>query len=179
VSGATGNIGSTAVLIALAMGAKRVVALGREESVLNQIKDIDRKRIDTVKLNGNLETDKRSVAAIAAGADLVYDMLGGTPSFATTAAAIYALRRGGTAVLMGGVHANIDLPYSHVMLNELTIKGALMYSRSAPRQLINMMAAGLLDLSKAKIATFSLEHIKDALDHAERLRGLSYSVLTP
>jgi threonine dehydrogenase-like Zn-dependent dehydrogenase len=80
---------------------------------------------------------------------------------------------------MGGVQANIDLPYSHVMLNELTIKGALMYPRSAPRQLINMMAAGLLDLSKAKIATFSLEHIKDALDHAERLRGLSYSILTP
>ena len=142
VSGATGNIGSTVVLIALAMGAKRVVALGREESVLNQLKDIDRKRIDTVKLNGNLETDKRSVAAIGAGADLVYDMLGGTPSFATTAAAIYAVRRGGTAVLMGGVQANIDLPYSHVMLNELTIKGALMYPRSAPRQLINMMGAG-------------------------------------
>ena len=179
VNGATGNIGSTAVLVGLAMGASRIVALGREERILSQLKALDRRRIETVKLQGNLEQDRGAVGAAAGGADLVYDMLGGTPTFAATAAAIYALRRGGTAVLMGGVQATIDLPYSYVMLNELSIKGALMYPRSAPAELIKMITAGLLDLSVAQVRTFSFEEICSALDCAESSRGLSYSVLKP
>jgi alcohol dehydrogenase len=178
VSGATGNIGACAVLIGLALGARRVVALGREAAILEQLKSIHPGRIETVELRGDLEQDRRAVASVAAGADLVYDMLGNVPTFAPTAAAIYALRHGGTAILMGGVQANLDLPYSHIMLNEISIRGSLMYPRSAPAELMNMVVAGLLPLSKVQIRTFPLEQVDAALEHAERGHGLSYSVLT-
>jgi alcohol dehydrogenase len=178
VSGATGNIGSCAVVVGLAMGARRIVALGREPGVLEQLKSIDPNRIETVALKGDPEGDKRSIAATASGADLVYDMLGNVRTFAPTAAAIYALRRGGTAVLMGGVQAALDLPYSHIMLNEISIKGCMMYPRAAPAELFGMAKAGLLPLAKVQIRTFPLEQVDAALDHAERSRGLSYSMLT-
>ena len=180
ISGATGNIGASAVLVALAMGARRVVAVGREESVLQDLQSLDVKRVRTVTLQGNPERDRQAIAAAAAGgAHLVYDVLGNVPRFDPTAAAIYVLRRGGTAILMGGVQAAINLPYSHVMLNEITIRGALMYPRSAPRDLIGMVAAGTLDLSKIRINPFPLENIHSALDSAERTRGREYTVLTP
>jgi alcohol dehydrogenase len=179
VSGATGNIGASAVLVGLAMGAKLVVAVGREENVLQEVKALNEKRIRTVKLQGSLVEDKHAIGEAAGGADLVYDILGNVPTIDPTAAAIYALRRGGTAVLMGGVQAPLNLPYSHIMLNEISIKGGFMYPRSAPRDLINMVAAGTLDLSKVRIREFPLTDIREALDFAERTRGLEYTLLIP
>ena len=179
VSGATGNIGSCAVLIGLAMGARRIVALGRERDVLGQLKSIHPARIETIELKGDFDQDKQRIAAAAGGADLVYDMLGNARTFAPTAAAIHALRRGGTAVLMGGVQADFSLPYAHIMLNEISIKGNMMYPRRAPAELLDMVTAGLLPLAQVQIRTFPLEQVNAALDHAERSRGLSYSMLTP
>lgn len=40
-------------------------------------------------------------------------------------------------------------------------------------------AAGLLPLVKVQVATFPLEQVSAALEHAERSRRLSYSILTP
>lgn len=179
VSGATGNIGACAVMLGLAMGARRIVALGRDDGILEQLKTLDPMRIATVSLKGDFERDKREIAAAAGSADLVYDMLGNVSSFAPTSAAIHALRRGGTAVLMGGVQASVDLPYVHIMLNELTIKGVMMYPRCAPAELLDMVMAGLLPLDKLQVRTFPLEEIAAALDHAERSGGLSYAMLTP
>jgi alcohol dehydrogenase len=180
VSGATGNIGASALPVALAMGAKRVIALGREAGILEQLKTFDPDRVITVQLTGSAENDKQAVvAATAGGADVVYDMLGNVPSFEPSAAAIYSLRRGGTAILMGGVQAAIDIPYSYVMLNQISIQGALMYPRTAPRELINMLIAGTLNFSKMKVRSFSLDEILAALDHAEANRGPSYTVLSP
>lgn len=179
ISGATGNIGACGVLVGLAMGAGRVVVLGREESILEELKGFDPHRVVTVKLENDLERDKQTVARAAGGADLVYDMLGKAPTFAPTAAAIYSLRHGGTAVLMGGVQAAIDLPYSYVMVNQISIRGALMYPRSAPRELLKMTGGGILDFSKMKIRRFRLEEIHAALDEAERGRGPSYTMLIP
>jgi alcohol dehydrogenase len=132
-----------------------------------------------VKLRGDLEQDTRAVKEAAGNADLVYDMLGSAPDFGPTSAAIHSLRRGGTAVLMGGVQASIDLPYSYVMQNEIAIQGAFMFPRSAPRELLAMVKAGVLDLSKSTIRNFALDEIDAALGHAERSRGPSWSVLTP
>jgi len=132
-----------------------------------------------VRVEGDLERDRGAVAAAAGGADLVYDMLGNVPSFQPSAAAIYALRHGGTAVLMGGVQAEINIPYAYVMQKEISIRGALMYPRCAPRDLLNMMEAGILDFSKLDVRCFSLGQINAALDHAERSRGPSYTLLVP
>src|ERR1700738_4158310 len=53
VSGATGNFGSAAVAVALAMGAAFVVAPGRNEKMLKDLSRPFRERVRTVKLGGN------------------------------------------------------------------------------------------------------------------------------
>ncbi len=73
----------------------------------------------------------------------------------------------------------LDLPYSHIMLNEIAIKGAVVYPRAAPAALLNLSRAGRLPLSQVQVRTFPLEEIDAALDQAERSRGLSYSMWTP
>lgn len=49
----------------------------------------------------------------------------------------------------------------------------------APAELLDMVAAVLLPLARLQVRTFPPEQVAAALDHAERSRGLSYSMLTP
>src|SRR4030088_3798379 len=65
VSGATGNFGSAAVAVALAMGAACVVAPGRNEKVLKDLARRFGERVRTVKLSGN-ENDDREMMERAA-----------------------------------------------------------------------------------------------------------------
>ena len=92
---------------------------------------------------------------------------------------INALRPQGTAVLVGGVQANLPLPYLSTMLSELTIRGAFMYPRLAPGDLLWMIAAGTLDFKAIQIHTFPLDSINEAADHAARLRGLNFCIVVP
>ena len=116
VSGATGNFGGSAVAVALGMGAACVVAPGRNEAVLNDLKGRFGARVQTITLSGNEEDDReRMKKAAPGGIDCVMDIL--PPSAPTTAvrAAVMTVRPYGRVVLMGGVGmlggAGLDLPY--------------------------------------------------------------------
>src|SRR6202000_1612736 len=58
VSGATGNFGSAAVAVALAMGAACVVAPGRNEQILADLARRFGGRVRTVRLTGNEDDDR-------------------------------------------------------------------------------------------------------------------------
>jgi alcohol dehydrogenase len=177
VNGATGNLGAAAVLVALAMGAGKVVAVGRNQQTLDSLQILDSRRVATVALQGDIAEDTKQIGAAAEGAELVLDMLGGAKTADPTLACIQALRPRGTAVFMGGVQANIPLPYSQIMLNEITIRGAFMYPRQAPSELIDMVAAGTLDLSKVSALPYNLDQFQEAIEKASTLQGLEYAIL--
>lgn len=80
---------------------------------------------------------------------------------------------------MGGVQASLPLAYSHVMLNELTIRGAFMYPRQAPGDLLTMIATGVLDVSPIHVTSFPLERVNEALEQAAASKGLKYCMLVP
>lgn len=172
VSGATGVLGSAAILTGLAMGAGTIVAVGRDEKILTKLQDID-PRIKAAKLQGNVDQDAKMIKGLAGSADLVLDILGNAPSADSTLAAIHALRHGGTAVLMGGVSAPVVLPYMHIMLNEITITGRFMYPDSAPLELARMARAGVLRLDAITPVLFTLEEFQNAFDAAGQTKGLS------
>ncbi|MBD1835271.1 hypothetical protein H6F61_21945 [Cyanobacteria bacterium FACHB-472] len=68
----------------------------------------------------------------------------------------------GTAVFVGGVQADIPLPYSKIMLEELNIRGSFMYPRHVPGELYRMIAAGIVDLTPIQTHTFSLDNVNEA-----------------
>ncbi|MFI7099333.1 medium chain dehydrogenase/reductase family protein [Streptomyces sp. NPDC050161] len=151
VSGATGNFGSAAVAVALAMGAGLVIAPGRNGKMLAELERRFGSRIRTVPLSGDEDTDRERMRGAAPGPiDIVLDLL--PPSAGTTPvrAAVMAVREGGTVVLMGGVGmlggADLGLPYPWIMRNNVTIRGQWLCPREANTRLIQLTRAGLLDL---------------------------------
>lgn len=60
VSGATGSYGTAAVILALALGAARVIALGRNQKALDALAAVSGDRVVPVAVTGNLESDNIS-----------------------------------------------------------------------------------------------------------------------
>jgi alcohol dehydrogenase len=171
VSGATGNFGSAAVAVALAMGAACVVAPGRNEAMLADLVRRFGDRVKPVKLTGNENDDRESMKRAAMRPiDCVFDIM--PPSVSTTVvrAAIMAVRPYGRVVLMGGVGmaggAGLELPYPWIMRNCITIHGVWMYPPDAADRLIAMVRAGLLRLDEYEVTAFDLDHANDAVAHA-------------
>ncbi len=171
VSGATGNFGSAAVAVALAMGAACVVAPGRNKKVLDDLKRRFGHRLRTVRLSGNEDEDRERMKQAAPGPiDCVLDIL---PPFAPATvarAAVMTVRPYGRAALMGGVGmlggAGLDLPYPWIMRSCITIHGVWMYPPEAAASLVALIRSGLLSLDHFETTTFDLDHANEAVTHA-------------
>jgi alcohol dehydrogenase len=176
VSGATGNFGSATVLTALAMGARCVVAPGRNKTVLDDLKRRFGMRLEAVCLTGNPARDSDAIRAAAPGViDAVQDFLPPSvdPSVARTA--IMSVRPYGRVVLMGGVGMlggdDLALPYPWIMRNLITIKGQWMYSPTAVAGMVGLVRSGLLDLNHFAVTEFGLDDINEAIAHASANSG--------
>ncbi|CCE05903.1 putative Alcohol dehydrogenase, zinc-dependent [Bradyrhizobium sp. STM 3843] len=176
VSGATGNFGSAAVAVALAMGAACVVAPGRNEAVLADLESRFGDRVRTVRLSGHEDDDRERMKRVAPGPiDCVLDIM--PPSVATSVvrAAIMTVRPYGRAVLMGGVGmlggAGLDLPYPWIMRNCITIHGVWMYPPDATVKLVGLIRGGLLRLDHSDVTTFDLAQANEAVAHAAAHAG--------
>ncbi|KYK47335.1 alcohol dehydrogenase [Bradyrhizobium liaoningense] len=171
VSGATGNFGSAAVSVALAMGAACVVAPGRNEKILDDLVRRFGDRVKPVRLTGNEDDDRESMRRAAPGPiDCVFDIMPPSVSPTVVRAAVMTVRAYGRVVLMGGVGmaggAGLELPYPWIMRNCISIHGVWMYPPDAASRLIAMVRAGQLRLEEYKATAFDLDHANEAVEHA-------------
>ncbi|WP_299570093.1 zinc-binding dehydrogenase [uncultured Williamsia sp.] len=171
VSGATGNFGSAAVAVGLAMGAGRVVAVGRDRRVLDDLRARFGARVHTVALTGEADEDQASMTAAGGGPlDVVLDILPPAVDAGVVRTAVMTVREYGRVVLMGGVGmlggADLALPYPWLMRNSVTVRGQWMYPRDANARLIELARAGLLDLRQDGVHTFPLARVNDAIAYA-------------
>ena len=185
VSGATGNFGSSAVLTALAMGARCVVAPGRNSWVLADFERRFGGRVAPVQLTGDVARDGEAMQRAAPGPiDAVLDFLPPSVEATVARAAIMTVRPYGRAVLMGGVGMlggeDLALPYPWIMRNLITIRGQWMYPREAVAGMVGLIRAGLLDLSHFAVTEFALGDANDAVAHASANAGpFNLTVLKP
>ena len=171
ISGATGNFGSAAVAVALAMGARCVVAPGRNEKTLEDLTRRFGDRLRPVKLLGNEEDDRERMRQAALGPiDCVLDILPPSVSTTTVRAAIMTVRPYGRVVLMGGVGmqggAGLELPYPWIMRNCITVRGQWMYLPEAAIRLVGLIRSGLLRLDNFDVTVFDLDDANKAVAHA-------------
>jgi NADPH:quinone reductase-like Zn-dependent oxidoreductase len=176
VSGATGNFGSAAVAVALAMGAACVVAPGRNEAVLEDLARRFGNRLRPVKLNGHEDDDRERMQLAAPGPiDCVLDILPPSVGTTTVRAAIMTVRPYGRVALMGGVGmlggAGLELPYPWIMRNCVTIHGVWMYPPQATIGLVNLIRSGLLRLDDLEVTSFELDRANEAVAHAAANSG--------
>ncbi len=185
VSGATGNFGSSAVAVALAMGGGCVIAPGRNEAMLDELVRRFGPRVRPVKLTGDEAVDRERMRQAGPGPiDCVLDLL--PPSSTTTAvrAAMMTVRPYGRVILMGGVGMlggpGLDLPYPWIMRNLITVRGQWMYSPNAISRLASLVGSGLLDLSQFSVTEFPLRDANDAVAHAAaNARPFHLTVIRP
>ena len=178
IAPATGSFGSAAVHIALAMGA-RVIAMGRNRTVLAELKKLS-DRIETVEISGSVQEDTNALAKLGS-LDVFFDISPPTASKSShIAAGIASLRPGGRISLMGGLRGNIELPYSLMTHNGLTIKGTFMNTAQQAKELIKTVESGTLRIGfKAGMKVmgkFGLEDWEKALDTAAAESGPGRSV---
>ncbi|MGV7216698.1 zinc-binding dehydrogenase [Bradyrhizobium sp. UFLA05-112] len=175
VSGATGNFGSAAVAVALAMGAASVVAPGRNETILADLVRRFGPRVRPLKLSGNESDDREQMKRAAGPIDCVFDIMPPSVSPTVVRAAIMAVRAYGRVVLMGGVGMaggpGLELPYPWIMRNCITIHGVWMYPPDAAVRLIALVRAGLLRLDQYETTAFDLDHANEAVAHAAAHAG--------
>ncbi|KAI1316050.1 hypothetical protein EDD11_010514 [Mortierella claussenii] len=183
ITGSTGPFGASAVAVALSLGARRVLASGRNKKQLDDFVAKYGERVVPVVSTGD-EIQDTELFKKAAGEgfmiDFLFDILPPAAPFAIVRSAITALRFGGTAVLMGGVQASAEVPYYELMGRNITIKGNFMYKRDAPTTLIGLVDAGLLDLSLIKAKTFKLDQAEEAVEwSATHATPFEATIITP
>jgi alcohol dehydrogenase len=185
VSGATGNFGSAAVAVALAMGAGCVVCPGRNEAMLDELKRRFDTRVRTLKLTGDEMEDRERMKRAAPGpVDCVIDLLPPSAGTKPVRAATMAVREYGRVVLMGGVGMlggdDLALPYPWIMRNCISIIGQWMYPREANFRMINLVRSGLVDLKNWQVTEFELADVNKAVAHAAAESGpFKLTVLRP
>jgi alcohol dehydrogenase len=161
VNGATGGFGGAGVAVALAMGAGKVVAAGRNVSTLDDLARRLGPRVRPAPMTGDETEDRRRIALAAAGPiDMVLDFLPREASAAQVRAAALAVRLGGRVILMGGLRGeegDLGLNYNWLMHNETTVRGVWMYRREAVPRMVRMVRAGLIHLDQFMVTEFGLD----------------------
>jgi alcohol dehydrogenase len=172
VSGATGGFGGAGVAVAMAMGAGRVVATGRNERALDDLVRRFGPRVRPAPMTGDEAHDRRRIIDLAGGPiDLVLDFLPREANASQVQAAVLAVRRGGRVVLMGGVRSDLALNYNWLMHDNVTLRGQWMYARDAVPRMVRMIHAGLIDLAAFELTEFALDQANEAVAYAAANAG--------
>jgi alcohol dehydrogenase len=180
VNGATGAYGTAAVLVAVAMGAGRVIAAGRNAAALEAVARAGGPRVAAVTLTGEVQKDAAALReASGGGAHMAFDIVGQARDPKSTLAALHGLRRGGRLVLMGSMTTDLPLPYTTLMLNSWEILGQFMYPASAYRRLLDLLRSGLLDISPIRPRIYPLAALPEAMEAASTAGNLECIVMQP
>ena len=178
INGVTGAYGTVAALVALALGAGKVVGAGRSAEKLTAITEATTGRVSTVLLTGDAAADAEALrAAAAGGAELAFDMVGQANDPSSTLAALSSLRRNGRLVLMGSMTAPVPINYMQMMANNLEIIGHFMYEADAHLKLLNLLRVGRLDMSPVKATVYPMTELPAAMQAARKADSLTCIVL--
>ncbi|KIW00082.1 uncharacterized protein PV09_08424 [Verruconis gallopava] len=171
VAPATGNFGSAAVFVALAMGAGKVIAMGRNTEKLREILEgTDNNRVKIVPVTGDVDAETAALHAHGP-IDIYFDIspkLTSTPSYLKAGFAV--LRPRGRVSFMGGMRGDVEIPYLTFVFKSLSLHGTFMYTRKQTDELIKLVETGMLPLgSRAGFqatGSFPLTKWEEAFDHA-------------
>ena len=138
ITGATGDLGSGAVLLALAMGASLVLAVGRDKQKLDTLKELDEKRVIPI-VHSSTETDFSAECLKKLMNGTGADLVDGTSDVEPVLTCIRALKFRGKAIFVGNIDNSIPIRYVEIMINEIEIRGCFMFPSDSYEQLIRLV----------------------------------------
>ncbi|HEY2533344.1 MAG TPA: alcohol dehydrogenase catalytic domain-containing protein [Xanthobacteraceae bacterium] len=180
INGITGTLGVAAALLALAMGATRILGFGRNRGVLGQLRALASNRVDTLALGDAPIADWLRERTEGLGVDLLIDCSARAASASATAEALNALKRGGCAINIGALTEPLPLEPIRFMTSRLHFRGSNWFTTGEGQLMAEMVRAGVLDLSSIKSKAFPLDQVNQALDAVkQRPGGFTNIVVNP
>jgi alcohol dehydrogenase len=179
VNGISGTLGLNAAMLALAMGATKILGTGRNAALLSRVKALSPQRIEVFAVDDAKGASGPADPLVAwaksmtggYGVDSVLDCL---PPGATAAAlmrALYTLRRGGRAANVGAVMEMLPLNAFWLMTNRIGLQGSVWFTTGEGEEIAAMAAAGTLDVSPLEHRIFPLSQVNEALGGMDNRNG--------
>ena len=180
INGITGTLGVGATLLALGMGATRILGFGRNRDVMIHLKDLAPQRIDTLALGDKPIAEWLRERTDGLGVDVLIDCSARGAAASNTAAALNGLKRGGIAVNIGALTEPLSIEPIRFMTSRINFKGSNWFTTGEGQLMAEMARAGVLDLSHLRSRAYPLAQVNDALDAIkERPGGFVNIVVNP
>jgi D-arabinose 1-dehydrogenase-like Zn-dependent alcohol dehydrogenase len=185
INGIGGQLGLCAALLALAMGATKILGTGRNTALLDRVKALAPDRIEVFAVTDTAaQPDPLVIWAKQAtdgyGVDGIIDCLPpGAPASAMMRA-LYCLRRGGRAVNVGAVMDVLPLNAFWLMTNRIALQGSVWFTTAEGEDMAAMAGAGTLRLSVLEHRIAPLSQISEVLANMDdRNGGFTNFVIDP
>ena len=187
INGISGVLGLCAAILALAMGATRILGTGRNAALLEQVKALAPGRIHVIALANDAPPDAADPlvgwAAEATNHEGVDGMVDCLPPGAPASAmmrALFTLRRGGRAANVGAVMEPLPINAFWLMTNRINLLGSVWFSTAEGEEMAGMAAAGTLDLSVFDDRVAPLSKVNEVIaGHLGRNGGFTNWVVDP
>ena len=179
VNGVTGTLGVACTLLALAMGASKVIGTGRNTEVMAAVEQLAPCRVvaTDVRRPDLAAWIKAQTGGI--GAEAMVDCQGRGAGVEQVEAALKGLAKGAKATVIGAVAGAVRLDYSWLLGNCIQVSGSNWFTTAEGQQMADMAGCGALDLSVWETRAFPLERINEGLDFvAARQGGLVNAVVS-
>ena len=185
VNGISGQLGLCAAMLALAMGATRILGTGRNVALLRRVKALSPRRIEVFGFSDRPGPAGADVAtgdqqAFIAwtktltegyGVDCLLDCLPPGQPGAAIMRALYSLRRGGRAANVGAVMDTLPMNAFWLMTNRISLQGSVWFTAGEGEEMAAMVAAGTLDVSALEHKVSPLTDINQVIDGMDDRNG--------
>lgn len=166
INGASGLLGTSAAVVAMAIGAAEVRLVGRRTSILSEVARLDKRLV--------VEASNDPTPL-----DFVLDCAGGDDTSATVAL-VERLRRFGCLALVGALTKRASLDTARLMRNSNSVVGSFWFPHAMAADVLELIDAGVIDLTPFRAECFDLDHIEDAMRRSlEHSGGLDHVALKP
>jgi len=171
LNGVTGTIGVRSVIWALALGATRILGLGRNRELLQKVKELSPRRIETLALGDEPIQSWAKSHTEGHGVDVVIDCTGRGSKPETTLEAMSTMKPAGVTVTVGALTDPLPLSPYEFMNHAYAYKGQAWFSVAQGEDMAELARVGAADLSCLSPQPFRLEDINQALDEIKNRPG--------
>ena len=180
VNGVTGTLGVGTVQLALAMGATRILGIGRNRDVMARLEALAPGRVHCVALGDQPIPDWVKGLTEGVGAEILIDCQGAGASVDVTNECIQSLQRGGRGLFVGATVGDAKANYLWLLLTTIQFGGSVWFTTDEGREMAELAGQGVLDLSSLETKAFPLDQINEAFALViQRLGGFTNVVVTP
>jgi fatty-acyl-CoA synthase len=180
VNGISGTLGLGAALLAPALGLTRLYGTGRDQDLLDQVDKLAPGRFRLHSLREGPVDEWIHEETAGQGVDIYIDALGPGAPHETFLQGMRSLTRGGVAVNIGAIAGDVPMDLHWLMDHQHTLIGSVWFTAGEGQAMVDMIEAGLLDLSPLQHNVFPLERVNEAISStARRNGGFSNFIISP